>query len=82
MRSNMKRRNTEREKRLLKRFRRIVETVNGQLTEHFSFDRPGGKSERGVLSRLCYKLAAHTFGLAILRQFNLPPMQLDLLMGA
>jgi len=81
-RSNMKQTNTKREKRLLKRFRRVVETANGQLTEHFSFDRPGGKSERGLLGRLCYKLAAHTFGLAILRRFNLPPTQLDLLVGA
>lgn len=81
-RSNMKQTNTKQEKRLLKKYRRIVETVNGQLTEHFHFDRPGGKSERGLLSRLLYKLAAHTFGLAILRDYNLPPMQLDLLVGA
>jgi hypothetical protein len=58
-----------------------VETVNGQLTEHFSYNRPGGKSERGILSRLCYKLAAHTLGLAILRRFKLPALKLDLLMG-
>lgn len=81
-RSNMKQTNTKKERWLLKKYRRVVETVNGQLTEHFSFGRPGGKSERGLLSRLLYKLAAHTFGLAILRQFNLPPMQLDLLVGA
>lgn len=82
MRSNMKRQNTKHEKRLLKKFRRVVETVNGQLTEHFHYGKPGGKSERGLLSRLCYKLTAHTFGLVILRQHNLPPMQLDLLVGA
>lgn len=80
-RNNMKQTNTKAEKRLLKRYRRVVETVNGQLTEHFSYDHPGGKSERGLLSRLLYKLTAHTFGLAILRQFKLPPMKLDLLMG-
>ncbi len=80
--SNMEQINTWAEKKLLKRYRRVVETVNGQLTEHFSFDHPGGKSERGVLARLMCKLTAHTFGLAILRQFNLPPMQLDLLVGA
>ncbi len=81
-RSNMKQTNSKREKRLLKRYRRVVETVNGQLTEHFSYDHPGGKSERGLLSRLVYKLAAHTFGLVILRRYNLPPMKLDLLVGA
>lgn len=82
MRSNMKRQNTRQAKQLLKKFRRVVETVNGQLTEHFSFGRPGGKSERGLLSRLLYRLTAHTLGLAILRQYNLPAMQLDLLVGA
>ncbi len=81
MRSNMQRRNTKEEKWLLKTFRRIVETVNGQLTEHFKFNRPGGSSERGLLSRLTYKLAAHTFGQAILQQFGLPIMRLDLLTG-
>ena len=81
-RSNMQQTNTKQESKLLKKFRRVVETVNGQLTEHFSYDRPGGKSERGILSRLLYKLAAHTLGLAILRQYHLPPMQLDLLVGA
>jgi hypothetical protein len=81
-RSNMQQTNTKQESKLLKRYRRIVETVNGQLTEHFHFDRPGGKSERGILSRLLYKLTAHTLGLAILRQYGLPPMQLDLLVGA
>jgi hypothetical protein len=82
MRGNMKRKNTKQEKRLLKKFRRVVETVNGQLTEHFHFGKPGGKSERGLLSRLLYKLTAHTFGLVILRQYNLPVMQLDVLVGA
>jgi hypothetical protein len=81
MRSNMKRRNTKQEKWLLKKFRRVVETVNGHLTEHFGFDRPGGKSERGLLSRLAYKLAAHTFGQAVLRQYGLPLMRLDVLTG-
>lgn len=81
-RSNMQQTNTKQETKLLKRYRRIVETVNGQLTEHFSFDHPGGKRERGILSRLRYKLTAHTFGLAILRRYGLPSMQLDLLVGA
>ena len=81
-RSNMQQTNTKEETRLLKRYRRIVETTNGQLTEHFSFDHPGGKSETGILARLLYKMTAHTFGLSILRKYNLPPTQLDLLVGA
>lgn len=80
-RSNMKPATTLQQQRLLKRFRPVVETVNGQLVDHFGYDKPGGKSERGVLSRLLYKIAAHTLGLAILRQFNLPPMKLDILTG-
>ena len=50
------------ERWLLKKFRRVVETTNAQLTELFSYNKPGGKSERGILSRLLYKLAAHTVG--------------------
>lgn len=81
-RANMKQINTKQEQQLLKCYRQVVETVNGQLTEHFSYDRPGGKSERGLLSRLLYKLAAHTLGLLLLRRYNLAPMRLDLLVGA
>lgn len=80
-RSNMTQTNTEEENYLLKKFRSVVETVNGQLTEHFSYNKPGGKSERGLLSRLVYKLAAHTVGMTILRLLNLPMTKLDFLMG-
>lgn len=80
-RDNMQQTNTQEEAWLLKKFRSVVETVNGHLTEHFSYNKPGGKSERGLLSRLLYKLAAHTLGMVLLRQFGLPPMKLDLLMG-
>jgi hypothetical protein len=72
---------TKGERWLLKKFRRVVETTNGQLTELFCYNHPGGKSERGILSRLLYKLAAHTVGLALLRQFGLPATKLDLLTG-
>lgn len=80
-RSNMTQTTTKEERWLLKKFRRVVETSNAQLTELFNYNRPGGKSERGVLSRLNYKLAAHTVGLVLLRQFGLPPTKLDLLTG-
>lgn len=80
-RSNMVQSTTQSERWLLKKFRRVVETSNAQLTELFHYNRPGGKSERGILSRLNYKLAAHTVGLALLRQFGLPPTKLDLLTG-
>lgn len=80
-RSNMTQMTTKGERWLLKKFRRVVETTNSQLTELFCYNRPGGKSERGILSRLLYKLAAHTVGLALLRQFGLPATKLDLLTG-
>ena len=80
-RKNMKTRTPDYVKRLLKQFRSMVETVNGHLTELFSYNKPGGKSERGVLSRLNYKLAAHTTGQAILHRLGMPITKLDWLTG-
>jgi hypothetical protein len=80
-RKNMKTKTPEYVKRLLKQFRSMVETVNGHLTELFSYNKPGGKSERGVLSRLNYKLAAHTTGQVILHRLGLPITKLDWLTG-
>lgn len=80
-RKNMKAQTPEYVKRLLKQFRSMVETVNGHLTELFSYNKPGGKSERGVLSRLNYKLAAHTTGQFILHRLGLPITKLDWLTG-
>jgi len=80
-RKNMKTKTPAYVKRLLKQFRSMVETVNGHLTELFSYNKPGGKSERGVLSRLNYKLAAHTTGQVILQQLGRPITNLDWLTG-
>lgn len=80
-RKNMKAKTLDYVKRLLKQFRSMVETVNGHLTELFSYNKPGGKSERGFLARLNYKLAAHTTGQAILHGLGLPITQLDMLTG-
>lgn len=80
-RKNMKTKTLGYVKRLLKRFRSMVEMVNGHLTELFSYNKPGGKSERGVLSRLNYKLAAHTTGQVILHQLGRPITNLDWLTG-
>jgi len=80
-RKNMKAATPAYVKRLLKQFRSMVETVNGHLTELFSYNKPGGKSERGVLSRLNYKLAAHTTGQVILHRLGLPITKLDILTG-
>lgn len=80
-RKNMKAKTPGYVKRLLKQFRSMVETVNGHLTELFSYNKPGGKSERGVLSRLNYKLAAHTTGQVILHRLGMPITKLDFLTG-
>jgi hypothetical protein len=81
-RKNMKQQLGRAAKWLLKRFRHITETINGHLTELFSFGKPGGKSERGVFSRLGFKLAAHTLGQYILRLQNKNILNLDWLVGA
>ncbi len=80
-RKNMKAKTPEYVKRLLKQFRSMVETVNGHLTELFSYNKPGGKSERGILARLNYKLAAHTTGQVILQRLGRPITNLDWLTG-
>ena len=80
-RKNMKSKTPEYIKRLLKKYRSMIETVNGHLTELFHYNKPGGKSERGVLSRLNYKLAAHTTGQVILQSLGRPITNLDWLTG-
>ncbi len=80
-RKNMKATTPDYVRWLLKQFRSMAETVNGHLTELFSYNKPGGKSERGVFSRLNYKLAAHTTGQVILQKLGLPITRLDWLTG-
>lgn len=80
-RKNMKVQALDSVRQLLKQFRSMVETVNGHLTELFSYNKPGGKSERGLLSRLNYKLAAHTTGQVILQSLGRPITNLDWLTG-
>lgn len=80
-RRNMKAKTPEYVKKLLRRYRSMVETVNGHLTELFHYNKPGGKSERGLLSRLNYKLAAHTTGQVILQGLGRSITNLDWLTG-
>jgi len=46
--------------RLLNRFRQIIETVNGQLTDQFAIERNYAHSFWGLCARLYTKLTAHT----------------------
>ena len=53
--------------RLVKRFRQIIETVNGQLTAQFTIERNYAHSFWGLCARLYTKLAAHTLCLYLNR---------------
>jgi hypothetical protein len=58
--------------RLLKRFRQIIETVNGQLTEQFAIERNYAHSFWGLCARLYTKLTAHTLCLYLNRLLGNP----------
>jgi hypothetical protein len=47
-------------RRLVNRVRQIIETVNGQLTEHFNMETNHAHSFWGLCARLYTKLMAHT----------------------
>lgn len=47
-------------KRLITRFREIIETVNGQLVEQFAIEHNYAHSFWGLCARLYTKLTAHT----------------------
>ncbi len=49
--------------RLIAHFRQAIETLNGQLAEHFGVERNHAKSLSGRCVRIQAKLTAHTFGL-------------------
>ncbi len=49
--------------RLIAHFRQAIETLNGQLAEHFGVERNRAKCLAGLCARVQAKLAAHTLGL-------------------
>jgi hypothetical protein len=58
--------------RLVKRFRQIIETINGQLTEQFAIEQNYAHSFWGLCARLYTKLAAHTLCLYLNRLIGNP----------
>lgn len=59
-------------KRLLCRFRQVIETVNGQLAEQFLIQRNDARSFSGLCARLHTKLAAHTLCIYLNRLLSNP----------
>lgn len=59
-------------RRLLNRWRQIVETVNDQLTEQFALGRHHAHTFWGLCARLYTKLAAHTLCLYLNRLLGAP----------
>lgn len=58
--------------RLIKRFRQIIETVNGQLGEQFAIEQNHAHSFWGLCARLYTKLTAHTLCLYLNRLLGNP----------
>jgi IS5 family transposase len=58
--------------RLVKRFRQIIETVNGQLTDQFAIEQNAAHSFWGLCARLYTKLTAHTLCIYLNRLLGNP----------
>jgi hypothetical protein len=63
---------SEQLKRLVTRFREIIETVNGQLTEQFALEHNYAHSFWGLCARLYTKLTAHTLCIYLNRRLGNP----------
>ena len=57
---------------LIQRFRQIIETVNGQLSEQFAVEHNYAHSFWGLCARLYTKLAAHTLCIHLNRLLGNP----------
>ncbi len=73
-RSNMKDKRDKSFVRLLTRFRRLIETVIGQLSERFNFEKVRARDVWHLTSRLNRKLLAHTV-CVWLNRHSLDPLQ-------
>lgn len=71
-RNNQQKRLPEPLKRLITRFREIIETVNGQLAEQFALEQNYAHSFWGLCARLYTKLTAHTLCIYLNRQLGNP----------
>ena len=57
---------------MLKKTRRLVETVIGQLVEQFHIAKMRVKTQWGLMARLYTKLTAHSLGNYINQMLGLP----------
>lgn len=77
MRSNMKDARPKDWVHCLQTFRRLIETVNGQLAERFHFERIRARDLWHLTSRIARKLLAHTLCCWLNRQQERPLLQFD-----
>ncbi len=76
LRCNMKEQRDKNFVHLLTRFRRLIETVIGQLCERFNFEKVRARDMWHLTSRLNRKLFAHTVGVWLNRH-SLDPLQFE-----
>lgn len=75
-------RRAKRARRQHSRWRQIIETINGQLTDTLGLHFPRARTPHGFLTRIAAKLAAVNLGLWLNRLFNRPPLALATLFPA
>lgn len=63
--------------RILTSTRRLVETVIGQLTEHFSIEKVRARSLWYLTNRIDRKVLSHTVGVVINKSLGNPPLQFE-----
>ena len=63
--------------RQLMRTRRLVETVVGQLTEQFHFEKIRARDGWHLTSRIARKVLAHTLGIFMNRQLGRSDLQFE-----
>lgn len=76
-RKNQKNREPKSERKLLNKIRQRIETVNGILKDHFSFEKTYAKTFTGFIKRIISKLTAFTFGIFLNRLFGRPILHIS-----
>ena len=77
VRKNMKEERSSAERHALLTIRRRIETVIGQLTDHFHIEKVWARDLWHLTSRIARKLLAHTIGFFLNRRFGREPLQFE-----
>jgi hypothetical protein len=77
VRKNMKEIYSSAERHALLTIRRRIETVIGQLTDHFHIEKVWARDLWHLTSRIARKLLAHTIGFFLNRRFGREPLQFE-----